>query len=85
MLSLKKIGSGKYSDIFSVNSNTENFAMKVSYYRDETVRRFIQKIEGGDEAGAKKEKDRDAVSISSRFSKIARQLKNMHITPQVPE
>jgi hypothetical protein len=85
MLSLKKIGSGKYSDIFSVNSETENFAMKVSYYRDETVRRFIQKISGGDDAGAKKEKDSDAVSISSRFSKIARQLKNMHITPHFLE
>ena len=84
-LSLKKIGSGKYSDIFLINSKTENFAMKVSYYRDETVRRFIQKIADGDDAGAKKEKDRDAVSISSRFSKIARQLKNMHITPHFIE
>lgn len=85
MLTLKKIGSGKYSDIFSVINDTEKFAMKVSYYRDETVRRFIQKIADGDDTGAKKEKERDAVSISSRFSKIARQLKNMHITPHFLE
>lgn len=85
MLTLKKIGSGKYSDIFSVINDTEKFAMKVSYYRDETVRRFIQKIADGDDAGAKKEKERDAVSISYRFSKVARQLKNLHITPHFLE
>lgn len=85
MLTLKKIGSGKYSDIFSVITDNEKFAMKVSYYRDETVRHFIQKIADGDEAGAKKEKRRDSVSISCRFSKIARQLKNLHITPHFLE
>lgn len=85
MLTLKKIGSGKYSDIFSVYNGDANFVMKVSYYRDETVRRFIQKLRDGDDDGAKKEKDRDAVSISTRFSKIARQLRNMHITPHFME
>jgi hypothetical protein len=85
MISLTKIGSGKYSDIFSVKQGDNYFAMKVSYYREETVKEFMKKLKDGDEEGAKKVKESDAVCISARFSRIAKQMKQQSITPHFIE
>jgi hypothetical protein len=81
MIVLKKIGSGKYSDIFSVTIEDSSFAMKVSYYREETVVEFTKKMREGDENGAKKIKDSDAISVSAKFARITRQMKKLNITP----
>jgi hypothetical protein len=85
MISLTKIGSGKYSDIFSVKQGDNCFAMKVSYYREETVKEFMKKLKAGDEEGAKKVKESDAISISARFSRITKQMKQHSITPNFIE
>jgi hypothetical protein len=55
--------------------------MKVSYYREETVREFMKKLRAGEEEEAKKVKESDAVCISARFSRIAKQMRQFSVTP----
>jgi hypothetical protein len=81
MIRLTRIGSGKYSDIFSVDDETNKFAMKVSYYREESVKDFVSRIKEGDVKGAKVVKNADAISISIKFSEIAKKMKDHAITP----
>ncbi|AGE56440.1 serine/threonine-protein kinase [Paramecium bursaria Chlorella virus NE-JV-1] len=75
MLLLEKIGSGKYSDIFLVKNGEIRFAMKISYYREETVKDFMQKIKEGRTEDAKRAKNSDAISIAARFAKITLKMK----------
>ena len=42
-ISLKQIGTGKYSDIFAVHRGGDSFAMKISYYTEETIDKFMKK------------------------------------------
>ena len=41
---IKWIGSGKYSDVFLVSNGRKHMAMKISYYRDDTVCKFVNRI-----------------------------------------
>jgi hypothetical protein len=78
---LTRLGSGKYSDIFRVDDGHEAFAMKVSYYREESVKEFAKRIRAGDEKGAKLAKNEDAITISLKFSEVAKKMKERMITP----
>jgi hypothetical protein len=80
-ISLTKIGTGKYSDVFRVQKDGDIFAMKISYYREETVTEFSNKMSAGDVKGAKLAKDRDAISVSCNFSKITEDFRTKGITP----
>jgi len=71
---IKHIGSGKYSDVFLVTNGRKNMAMKVSYYRDDTVCKFVERVKKGDLAGALRAKLTDAVSVGSEFSKFTRSI-----------
>lgn len=81
MILLTRLGSGKYSDIFKVQNGDQIFVMKVSYYREESVKKFMKKIEEGDERGARKAKDEDAISIASKFSEVAKKMETYNVTP----
>ncbi|AGE55739.1 serine/threonine-protein kinase [Acanthocystis turfacea Chlorella virus MN0810.1] len=81
MSRLTRLGSGKYSDIFRVEDGYNTFAMKVSYYREETVKEFVKLVKAGDEKGAKRAKDEDAITISLKFSDVAKKMKDLMITP----
>jgi len=78
---LKPLGSGKYSDVFMVLSGKSKFAMKISYYREETVLDFSNKMKNGDVKGAQRAKDMDAISVSRKFSEITEMLAKSKITP----
>jgi len=78
---MKLINSGKYSDIFSVRSAHGRFAMKISYYSEDTIGKFIDKKRSGDATGAVSEKNRDSIAVSEIFSKITKALLNKKITP----
>ena len=80
-ISLKQIGTGKYSDIFAVFKGGESFAMKISYYTEETIDKFIKKKRYGDLEGAKREKEQDSILVSEKFSKVTAVLLNKKITP----
>jgi hypothetical protein len=80
-ISLTKIGTGKYSDVFRVQKDNDEFAMKISYYREETVKEFSEKMNMKDLKGAKLAKDRDAISVSCNFSKITEDFRTQGITP----
>ena len=80
-ISLKQIGTGKYSDIFSVFKNGDSFAMKISYYTEETIDKFIKKKRYGDLEGAKREKEQDSILVSEKFSKVTTVLLNKKTTP----
>lgn len=80
-ITLTSIGKGKYSDIFKVQKDDTVFVMKISYYREETVRNFAKKMSAGDIEGARREKETDAISISEHFSKIARSMLKHRLTP----
>ena len=78
---MKLIKSGKYSDIFAIRSAQGRFAMKVSYYTEDTIDKFIKKKRSGDIKGAVREKNRDSIAVSEIFSKITKALLNKKITP----
>jgi hypothetical protein len=78
---IKKIGTGKYSDIFAVHRGDDLFAMKISYYTEETIRKFMKKKRYGDLEGAKHEKEQDSILVSEKFSKITSVLLDKKITP----
>jgi hypothetical protein len=56
-------------------------ALKISYYRDETVKTFITCLENGDDATARQTKDSDAISISVRFARLTSKFEKLNITP----
>lgn len=80
-ISLKQIGTGKYSDIFAVHKDGESFAMKISYYTEETIDMFMKKKICGDLEGAKREKEKDSILVSEKFSKITSVLLDKKLTP----
>lgn len=80
-ISLNPIGTGKYSDIFAVRRGADSFAMKISYYTEDTIDKFIKKKMHGDNEGAKREKERDSIFVSEKFSKVTTVLLNKKITP----
>lgn len=80
-ISLKPIGTGKYSDIFAVHRGEDSFAMKISYYTEDTIEKFVKKKRYGDLEGAKREKEQDSILVSEKFSKVTSVLLNKKITP----
>jgi hypothetical protein len=80
-ISLKQIGTGKYSDIFAVHRGGDSFAMKISYYTEDTIDKFIKKKRYGDLEGAKREKEQDSILVSEKFSKVTAVLLGKKITP----
>lgn len=69
---LRHLGSGKYSDVFSVQPRKggRSVVMKVSYYRDDTLCKFIEKAKKGDLRGALRAKRLDSIQVSSNFAKM---------------
>jgi hypothetical protein len=80
-ISLKQIGTGKYSDIFAVHRGGDSFAMKISYYTEDTIEKFIKKKRYGDIEGAKREKEQDSILVSEKFSKVTTVLLDKKFTP----
>ena len=80
-ITLKQIGTGKYSDIFAVRRGDDSFAMKISYYTEDTIEKFMKKKRHGDLDGAKREKEQDSILVSEKFSKITTVLLDKKITP----
>jgi hypothetical protein len=71
-IKIRPIGSGKYSDVYIVSWKDSKMAMRVSYYRDDTVKKFAALREQGKIEEAKAVRNSDAVSVGSSFSKYAR-------------
>jgi hypothetical protein len=67
-LLIRHLGSGKYSDVFSVRSGSRRLAMKISYYRDGTLSDVARRALRGDLDGAAAARQRDAVCVSWAFS-----------------
>ena len=80
-ISMKQIGTGKYSDIFAVHRGGDSFAMKISYYTEDTIDKFMKKKRYGDLEGAKREKEQDSILVSEKFSKVTTVLLNKKFTP----
>ena len=71
---IRPLGSGKYSDVFLVSNGRRSMAMRVSYYRDDTISKFAACKKRGDVAGALRTRQTDAVSVQSAFGKFTRGL-----------
>jgi hypothetical protein len=80
-ITMKQIGTGKYSDIFAVHRGGDSFAMKISYYTEDTIENFIKKKRYGDIEGAKREKEQDSILVSEKFSKVTTVLLDKKFTP----
>lgn len=73
-IGVRHLGSGRYGDVFSVRHDACCAAMKISYYRDATLRAVAQCVRRGDLRGALAAKTRDAVSVSANFAKFTSRL-----------
>lgn len=65
---LKHIGSGRYSDVFTLSTGRQSVIMKLSYYRDNTLCDFVSKLRHGDAEGARQAKNRDSIMVSASFA-----------------
>jgi hypothetical protein len=73
-LVVRKLGSGKYSDVFAVeiqHATRGKVAMKVMFYRDSTLCRAARAALQGDVQAAVRIKRHDAVSVSREFSRLS--------------
>ena len=66
--SITFVGSGRYSDVFKVSNGHQCVIMKLSYYRDNTLRDFVSRLKKGDSGGARTVKNRDSIMVSSAFA-----------------
>jgi hypothetical protein len=69
-LLIRHLGSGKYSDVFSVRAGSRRLAMKISYYRDGTLSDVARRALRGDLDGATAARQRDAVCVASAFARF---------------
>lgn len=67
---VRHLGSGKYSDVFSVRVGSRRLAMKISYYRDGTLSDVARRALRGDLDGAAMARQRDAVCVASAFGRF---------------
>jgi hypothetical protein len=75
------IGSGKYSDVFKIQKGKHSTVMKLSYYRDDVMRRLAKALRIGDYEGADVVKNSDAIAISSNFSKYTNAFIESNVCP----
>lgn len=73
---VRHVGSGKYSDVFQVQDRPRGRAvvMKVSYYRDDTLCKFIERAKKGDLKGALGAKKLDSIQVSNNFARATARL-----------
>ena len=77
-ITITHIGSGKYSDVFSLNYDRIQIAMKVSYYEEKIIEKFAKFVSKHEFQKAIETKNEDAISISNKFSKLVRELDIPH-------
>jgi hypothetical protein len=72
-----------YCDVFEARDpvTMATYAMRISYYRDATIKKFLEKTKLGDVRSARRVKSEDSVSISNAFSKITDDFKQKRVTP----
>jgi len=75
------LGAGKYSDVFKVTRGRRSAVMKLSYYRDDTLKRFARSKRRGDLAGARRVKQQDAISVAAAFSRLTSRLIEARVSP----
>lgn len=81
---LSELGKGKYSDCFKVkDSKGHAVALKLSYYQEDTIRRFARHAHYGDKDTAHTVKDQDAISVSMAMSELAKQMKLHGVSPHL--
>lgn len=76
---IRHLGSGKYSDVFRVQPRgstaaSRAVAMKVSYYRTDTLCDIVKRKKKGDLKGAAQAKKQDSIQVSSTFAKLTMSL-----------
>lgn len=76
LATLRHLGSGKYSDVFKVTpcGGGKPVVMKVSYYRNDTLKGVARKAQNGDVRGAFRVKNRDSIRVSSAFARLTAKL-----------
>ena len=67
-------GSGRYSDVFEIKSGLQSVIAKLSYYRDNTLCDFVEKLKKGDRAGARTVKNRDSIMVGAAFADMTNAL-----------
>ena len=75
------VGSGKYSDVFKVRDGRRSVIMKLSYYRDDTLCRFVKAAKQGDLQSAARAKNTDSISVSANFARASNDLVVRGVSP----
>lgn len=80
---IQELGKGKYSDCFKVSSGTHALALKLSYYRESTIRAYVRHSQHGDMNAAQQAKDHDAISVSMAMSEVGKQMRRHRVSPHI--
>ena len=67
--------------MFKVSDGRHSVIMKLSYYRDNTLNDFVNKLKQGDKEGARRIKNKDSIMVSSAFGDATNTLVAKNATP----
>lgn len=80
---ISELGRGTYSDCFKVCSANQAVALKLSYYRDATIRAVTKSAQRGDHNAAVTAKDQDAISVAMAMAQVAKLMKCHMVSPHI--
>ena len=85
-MEIRQLGSGSYSDCFKVKDGRGRaLALKLSFYRESTMRAVAEHAGMGDMRAASSAKDHDAVSVAAAIAQVARAMRDHRVSPHVVE
>ena len=82
-MKVRQLGSGKYSDCFKVSGADCAVCLKVSYYRESTMRAFARHAGHGDLRAAHAAIELDAVAVATAMAEVGRTLRGHRVTPHL--
>ena len=83
MMIIRELGRGKYSDCFKAFDATRAVALKLSYYRESTIRAYARHSKHGDMGAARHAKELDAISVSMAMAEVAKQMRRHRVSPHI--
>lgn len=76
-----RVGAGRYSDVFKLSEGRNSVIAKLSYYRDNTLCDFADKLRDGDTAAARAAKNKDSIMVSAAFADVTNKLMAARASP----
>lgn len=82
-MKIRQLGSGKYSDCFKVSGGGRAVCLKLSYYRESTMRRYAMHAHQGNMGAAHAAVELDAVAVATAMAEVGRVMRCHRVSPHI--